>query len=60
VLQGQCAVLAKDGSYLIEGFFKNGESEGLKRTIKMSLRKPGHFTIREGLFADDLEVDMIR
>ena len=45
-------MLAKDGSFIIEGFFKEGVSEGPFRIIKMSKRKKGCFTIREGVYCN--------
>ena len=57
VFQGKCAIIAKDGSFLIEGCFFDGSGEGPQRLIKASKRKPGRFTVREGMFSNGLEVD---
>jgi hypothetical protein len=47
--------LAKDKSFVQEGFFKNGKQHGPQRMIKMSKRRPGCYTIREGDFKDGEE-----
>ena len=46
-LQGHYAFLSDDGKFMFEGFFKDGQKNGVQRTIKVSKRKPGHFTVHE-------------
>jgi len=53
--QGKCAILAQDGSCLTEGYFKNGQLNGPVRHIKMSKRKPGCYTMREGTYQEGVE-----
>ena len=58
VLQGKCAIMGKDGSYLIEGYFKGGKITGPSRLIKLSKRKPGCYTVREGRFQQGVETGL--
>jgi hypothetical protein len=40
---------------LIEGYFKNGKINGPVRHIKMSKRKPGCYTMREGTLNESVD-----
>jgi len=45
-------IIADNGKFLFEGFFIDDKCHGPSRAIKLSKRKPGVTTIREGVFND--------
>ena len=49
-LQGYGAYLSNDGTLFFEGFFMDNCLEGPHRQIKLSTKRPGNATIREGFF----------
>ena len=52
-MQGHCIILADNGKFLFEGFFIDDKCHGPSRMIKLSQRKPGVTTIREGVYNEN-------
>ena len=51
-LQGYGCLISDDGFTMHEGFFVDNVREGRQRHIKLSKRRPGCATIREGMFTN--------